>query len=382
MTHVLKVTTWHPYIDEIAGIFVLDQAAALQSAGADVGMIFSRIEGLRSFTLRRMMRGVPGVVHLDHPVPTIGFKTWALPNSLAWTPAVHMAALQRLHDAYLRSRGTPDILHGHVALEGGRVARELSRRTRIPYVITEHSSEILRGELTPQRIELARRIYRDAQHVIAVSDPLATRIRAICPSANVRVIGNLVRDFVFEARRPRRDDDSRLTVVTISSLGPGKRVHQAIQALARLPASLKARLTHVIIGEGRERARLEVVAERAGFPVEFRGNLPHHEAMSVLARADLLLHPSALETFGIVLVEALALGLPVVATRCGGPEGFLGDETGALVPPDDVDALAMATQALLLDIDRWRAKSEQLSAYAAQHFGQTSVARAIMETYT
>ena len=84
---------------------------------------------------------------------------------------------------------------------------------------------------------------------------------------------------------------------------------------------------------------------------------------------------------GAMILVSLALGVPVIATRCGGPEEFLSDRTGALVARDDVEALTSATRHILGDIGRWRRMGDALSEYAASRFSEASVARAIMESY-
>lgn len=381
MTHALHLTAWHPYIDGVSGVFVLEQCAALKAAGLEIGLIFSRIEGLRGLAVRRLLRGLPGLVRLDYPVRTLGFKSWNVPGGAQLAPRFNAWALQNRFKAYVRTYGRPDILHAHVALETGPAARGIATMTGLDYVLTEHSTEILNGCLTPHRRAIARAVYADARSVIAVSPILADRILDICPSANVRVIGNLIRDDVFALRRPNFETDGRIRVATIGALVPHKRVRNVIAALMDFPPPLKERIDYAVIGDGPERGMLEAAVREAGIRATFHGNLPHDHAMALLASMDLLIHASAYETFGVVLAEAMALGLPVVATRCGGPEGIVTDETGALVPVDDVEALGLATRAILQDLDGWRARRAAISQRAHDLYHETSIASAIAETY-
>jgi glycosyltransferase involved in cell wall biosynthesis len=111
----------------------------------------------------------------------------------------------------------------------------------------------------------------------------------------------------------------------------------------------------LVVGEGEERGRLEPVA---GERVRFLGSRPRAEVLEILHDADLVVLSSRWENFPHVLVEALAVGTPVVATRVGGvPEIVEDGVNGLLVPPDDPDALGAAIRRGLAERDRLAAKA-------------------------
>ncbi|MGQ3099494.1 MAG: glycosyltransferase [Sphingopyxis solisilvae] len=381
MTHALHLTTWHPFIDGVSGVFVVEQCAALSAAGVDVGLIFSRIQGLRSMRTGRALRGFPAFTRLDQPVPTLGFKSWNAPGMNAMVPRLNTFMLRNRYAAYVKSKGRPDILHAHVALEAGVAARRIATETGVKYVVTEHSSAILNGKQTEGQRATARSVYHDAHCVIAVSQMLADRILDICPLAKVRVIPNLVRDPVFSLRRALDGRSDRVVIASVGSLTLNKRFDDAILALSRLPEAMKDRIEHRIVGDGPERAKLEALSACARMSTTFYGNLPHIDALQHVADAHLLLHPSSYETFGVVLAEAMALGVPVVATRCGGPETFVTSETGRLVPVGNVEALRDAVQNILSDRNLWTERAEKIAQYAYERFHEARVAAAIAEAY-
>lgn len=381
MTHALHLTTWHPYVDGVSGVFVLEQCAALHAMGGHVGLIFSRIKGLRGITYQSLRRGMPGFVRLNVPVPTFGFKSCNMPGMNRFVPCVNDLMLHNRYKAYERAYGRPDILHAHVGLGAGVAARRIAARIGRDYVVTEHSSEILNGCLAPDRKAAVRMVYAEARSVLAVSAVLAERITDICPFANVTVVGNMVRDSVFRLRHPEPKLGDRFTVVSISSLVPDKRIYQALVALAGLPPELKERVDYHVIGDGPERNRLRELARVGSIKTSFHGNVPHKKAMEMLSGADVLVHPSAFETFGVVLAEAMALGVPVVATRCGGPEDIVTNETGVLVPVDDIDALMSAIEDVLSHLDSWKARGNEIAEYAFARFHETAVCQAIMKAY-
>lgn len=380
MTHVVHITTWHPWIDGQSGNFVLQQCAALQTAGIKVGLIFSRVEGLSALKAKRLIRGFPSFVRTPTPVPTLGFKTWAIPGSGFAIGSIHMAALRSRYERYVAIHGRPDILHGHVALGAGVATRRLAALSGIPYVLTEHSSQILLGSLTPAEVAAASEAYGGAREVIAVSNPLADSIRHLRSDARVSVIPNLVPQTVFARRLPAGDGD-RVVIVTLGHLQQNKRTSLVVEAIRGLPDGLRRRLELHVVGDGPERNALQDAARLAGVETIFHGYLAHAQAMDVLAQADILAHPSAYETFGVVLAEAAALGIPAIATRCGGPESIITPETGLLVDVDDVNQFRAALFTMINELPNWRRSRDMISRSAFDRFHEANVAKAVIETY-
>lgn len=379
--HILHMATWHPVIDGVSGLFILEQCAALRSAGHKISLVCSRIQGLRDFRRTRALSGIPGFFHTDDPVPTFGFKAWHLPGMRPWLAQFQKYMLQKRFADYVRVNGRPDVIHAHCVLEAGPAACEIARRERIPYVVTEHSSEILNGVRAPDRRVLAKNVYAQADAVIAVSDALADSISELAPRVQPIVIGNLVRDSVFQmaARRALRAD--RIVVVAISSLVAAKRIDLAIAAMAALPPALQGKIEFVIIGDGPERARLEALAANQPVQCTFLGSLSHHEAMERLASAQLLVHPSSFETFGVVLAEAAALGVPVVATRSGGPNSIVTDECGILVDVNDVQQLREGIEDIVENLPHWVQKRDNIIQDCRSRFHEVIVVRGILGVY-
>lgn len=151
----------------------------------------------------------------------------------------------------------------------------------------------------------------------------------------------------YRSAAPGRDGGP-LRLVTVGALAPRKGQEYGITALARLcDAGVEARL--VLVGAGPDQALLESLAQRLGIgrQVEFAGE--HLDPRPFLEAADLFVFPSRQEGFSNALIEAMASGLPVVATNVGGNAEALGDAGGLIVPPQDSDALATAILELSAD---------------------------------
>jgi glycosyltransferase involved in cell wall biosynthesis len=239
-----------------------------------------------------------------------------------------------------------DIVHTHM-LQGTLIGQAAARLARIPIrLVTRHyTDEALRGRPVVRRIE--RRAMRRATRVIAVSDAVRDGlVRGGVPEEKVQVILNGIDLSLFDRaalEEPLPWPESwnrRLLIGSVGGLFPEKGHAHLLRAMvAVIRSEPNARL--VIGGDGPERASLEKLAVELGIGrcVAFSGF--RRDVMAVLPHLDLYVQPSLNESFGISILEAMAAGKAVVATKTGGvPEVVVHGETGILAPPRDVSALS------------------------------------------
>jgi glycosyltransferase involved in cell wall biosynthesis len=190
----------------------------------------------------------------------------------------------------------------------------------------------------PVRRRLATFVLGRADRVLVQSDTIrgellrsrqAARPLALRLAGRIRVIPNGV-----EQRRPRETAGGY--VLYVGRLVGLKGVDVLLDAMRRLPG-----VELVLVGDGPERDRLQKLG--AGLPATFVGHVPHDEALRYIENARCLVLPSRTEASSNVILEAMSLGVPVVATRVGGnPDMVRSGENGFLVPPDDAEALGDA----------------------------------------
>jgi glycosyltransferase involved in cell wall biosynthesis len=193
---------------------------------------------------------------------------------------------------------------------------------------------------------------RRAEIVLATSAYSAARVVEDygVPSARVRVVPEPIelarwRRLLETAEALPRD---RPSILCVAHLYPRKDVATLVEAMASLRAAAVLR----VVGDGPGLSRLRRLARRLALAerVEFLGHVPLARLAAEYARASLFCLPSRQEGFGIVFLEAMAAGLPIVAARAAAVEELLGDgESAVLVPPGDEAALAAALDALLGD---------------------------------
>ncbi|WP_435768328.1 glycosyltransferase [Nocardioides sp. SYSU DS0651] len=268
----------------------------------------------------------------------------------------------------------PDVVHAHFWMSGvasveaaGSVARSLGRP--VPVLQTFHALGVVKRRhqgaadtSPPCRIEMERRLLHDTQHVIATCSDEVRELRELgLPAGRASVIpcGVDTRRFLPASGSGSRRRGRRPRLVAVGRLVPRKGFATVIEALAGVP---DAELLVVggppaeLLDTDPEVRRLAEVAASCGVTdrVRFVGALPPEDMPRVLASSDVAVTGAWYEPFGIVPVEAMACGLPVVATDVGGHrDTVVPGTTGELVPPKDPAAMAAALRGLLAD-DRER----------------------------
>jgi len=250
---------------------------------------------------------------------------------------------------------TPELVHAHAygyfpVLAGGLA--ELIRR--MPLVVTAHSDR--GGESVSKRLfdwAVPPLTLRRAHRVIALTAVEAQNLERLgVEPGRIRIIPNGVDLGEFENMPVQRGSDSDITILFVGRCYPRQKgLEYLVKAIQLLPSRHKVHLK--IVGEDwgglqnlRALARSLAVEEQ----VTFTGPLPRCEVIRAYGSADIFVLPSLFEPFGIVLLEAMAAGLPVVASRVGGiPNVVLDATTGLLVPPGDSRALAQALEQLIFD---------------------------------
>jgi glycosyltransferase involved in cell wall biosynthesis len=250
----------------------------------------------------------------------------------------------------------PDIVHAHYASGYGTLAR----LTGWPYVLSVWGSDVytfpLRGRFCHHVVDVN---LRGAVAVCSTSVDMARQVRLVCPELDrIDVIPFGVDADLFCDDR-NHDPRTEVVVGAVKALRPVYAIDVLIKAFAlaqrrmyERDPSVASRLRLRIVGEGAEEASLKRLAQAVALPktVEFVGAVPHARVPEQLNRLDIFANLSRAESFGVAVLEAAAVGLPVIATSVGGlPEVVVDGETGLVVPPDDVEAAAGAIARLACD---------------------------------
>lgn len=344
--------------ESLRGIFERDQALALQRAGHEVivavldarSIRHHRRPGLSVHTGSDRIDGLD-VIRLDVPLG-------AVPPRL--DHVVHAQAARRLHDAVVSQWGRPDVVHAHFARFAAAAARA---GLTGPLAWTEHDSHVRAPDRRLREdIEVAA---GRADAVICVSEDLSRRLDEDF-GVRSRVVPNIVDVDLFD--RPARPHSGSV-VVAVGALIPGKGMVELAHAARRVPG-VELR----IIGAGPQRRELEAMRDPG---IVLLGRQPRERIAEEMAGADVFALASHGETFGVACAEAMAAGLPVLTTTCGGPEGFVDGTSGVLVAPGDVNELTRGLRRILAG--RW--DRDHIREVARSRFSAPVVVAELEETY-
>jgi L-malate glycosyltransferase len=379
--HILLIPSWYATPrNPIRGSFFLDQAVALTHAGHQVGMLVppSRL---------RTLHGLREVGSFWHKSPSdisvtmdAGIKIYRMPW-WGWVGSVNIArrvelALQ-VFERYCEEQGTPDILHGHSILYGGYLATKIGQVHQIPSIITEHHTRYLANQLQWGEAKATTHIMERTNKILAVAPGLAqTMMRFV--NRPVDVVGNVV-DTNFYTPQPDNIPLSPFVFTVVGTLSKRKAQDVLLQAFALTFQQQPVELH--IAGTGVKRRNYQQLAKKLGIAsqVHFHGALSRTAVRDLLQKSHVLVSSSYIETFGVTIIEAMACGKPILATRSGGPEYFVDEKSGVLVPVGDIDALAEGLKRIKENYSAYN--PHEIRQIVVNRFSENAIAQALTTHY-
>lgn len=308
----------------------------------------------------------------EHPL----FKQF--PHSL--TLSAKMVEVARTHHL--------QILHVHYAIPfaaAAIIAAQVAPELGLKVVTTLHGTDITLVGGSPSFKPIVAWSIEKSDAVTAVSNFLREETyRKLGVNKEIRTVYNFIDPEAHVTRSPRcipdKDSERQVTVMHISNFRPVKRVADVVRIFAGIRKAMDARL--VMVGDGPEYGPTMEMVESLGLAkwVRFVGVVD--EVVSLLPAADLLLLPSETESFGLVALEAMASGVPVVASRVGGlPEVVEHGVTGFLAPVGDVEEMTRCSLEILRDCSKGRMFGRQARARAVERFRFDQIVPQYEEVY-
>lgn len=407
---VLFTTRWYPSFDAPGrAIFVADQATALMRSGVTVEVASWEAASLygiyrsagdaaaeqgaagaawcdairtRSSSVAPRSWGAPGVGTVRLPVATSRVTGVRADAGVAAASAAQ-ALLAWVDHPHFRS---PTIVHAHVGLPDGVAAIALAERLGVPLVTTEHESSATERLALPGMREAYLPLLQEGRALLAVSQSLRNRLATALEvdPARIGVVPNVVDVDAFAGGLDTVAREAG-ELLWVGGLKAGKGIDVLLAAFARLQASrpdLRLRLIGRAPSETEE-ARCRALARDLGIAgaVAFEGQASRSEVAAAMARATVFVHPSPMETFGVVAAEALAAGLPVAATPSGGVEEVVGHDGRFGVIADDLGAEALAVAVARVLDDPTRFDAREMRASVTDRYGPSVVAGQLRDRY-
>ena len=371
--------------------WLIETIKRLRGRGIEVEVLAPAYRGLRDqvidgITVHRFRYAPAGLETLTHDQTTPD-RLREKPAYLGLVPGYVMAG--SLAAIRLAKSGRFDILHAFWPLPHGILGLAAQRIAGVPLVSTFFGVELtwLRKQL-PFLAPVVRGIIRKSAAVTVISRYTAAEVERLVPEASVRTIpfGAAVQPVPQE--RAHSGTRQHTQLLFVGRLVERKGVHVLLRALAAVRESAEVRLT--IIGDGPMMASWSQEARELGLgdAVSFRGFVSDEDLAGEYARSDIFVLPAVrdrkgdVEGLGVVLIEALMHGLPVIASDCGGIPDVVTAESGLLVPPGDVDALAQAIMRFVADPGLARRMAEAGAMHVDQRFSWGAITNELTQVYT
>lgn len=291
------------------------------------------------------MRGRVKVIYARYPhIPGYRLINWTI-------KACVQSVIHRIHQ---ESDRTFNLVHAHSVFPVGLAAPQIADYLKIPFLVTLHIEDSPQLYASDQGRSLYQQMFRDASAVVAVGSPLERFAKRLMPSdaaTPVTIIPNGVDlDEIDQIASMIPPHNTWGHIISVANLWKLKGIDYNLCALAELDRRGIKEWQYTIVGDGPERKSLELLARELGIAerVQFTGALPHNEAIRAVAQADIFSLPSWSESFGVVYLEAMACGKPVIGCWGQGAQDLVQHEhTGLLVEPRNIHSLADALARLL-----------------------------------
>lgn len=372
---LIPITYPNPY-NRQTHVFFEEQALALSDAGISVGVLAVVPVSLKQiWTSKKLKFGLNEEKKND--VRVFQFLFPAIPKLHRANAWLHTKLGKSLFKKYRTKYGSPDIVHVHVSFAGS-VAIWINRTFNIPYIVTEHYTAFTEGDMPAWKAEAAKQVFMHSRRNIAVSHQFKSRLENDF-QIKFSYIPNIVNTEFFVPHSNQAKHHPVRKFLNIGNLYLQKNQEMLIKAFSRAFKS-RAEYKLVIAGSGCEEARLKKFVSNLGMQnqISFFGQANRIQVVTLMQESDCFVLSSRYETFGVVVIEAMSCGVPVIATRSGGPETIIiEDELGILC---DIDETQLANA--LIDASKRSYDSEHIRKYAVDKFSSDRIAHQLKRLYT
>jgi glycosyltransferase involved in cell wall biosynthesis len=352
--------------------FFRDQALALKNKGLQLGVLCPLPVSLKSIW-RNKLFSFKEESYSDEGISTFISPFLSIPKTPNRARRIRLEKGKELFKKYIESNGKPDIIHVHSFL-AGELALWIKNEYKIAYVITEHSSAFERKLLTDSDLKLALKVFENSHTNIAVSQSLSNAIKCYFKELDFQIIPNIVDTDFFNLIVKKQKDDFQF--INIAHLNKNKNQLHLIKSFTKV---FKGNQFYklLIVGQGPEKNNLQnwIDSNTMNSQIRLYGSASRKEVRDLLHQSDCFVLSSKIETFGVVLIEAMSCGLPVLSTKCGGPESIVtNDDIGVLCSQEELSDI-------MKEISTKTFSGDTIRKYVIDRFSKFSLTQQLKTIY-
>ncbi|WP_321993089.1 glycosyltransferase [Clostridium butyricum] len=338
--HIMVIPSWYASSrNKVHGSFFKEQFKALSNAGIKVTVAYNEIWPITMLGRIKENRGIE--FSIEDNLKTYRYKDF---NYLPKNPLMFRSFNKRMDKLYkeiVEKEGKIDIIHAHSALWGGISAQYISNKYNIPLVLTEHSSLKYARYVKESYKKYIYKAYDKADALIAVGNGLKNEMKNYTNN-DIKVIHNMVdlKKFNIDIKSSEKNNsEDTFNMFSCAFLEEGKGMENLIEAFYLAFKNKDAILR--IGGDGSLREKLEGMIKELGMEnqIFLLGALSREDVAKEMKNCKCFALASEHETFGVVYIEALACGKPVIGTYNGGADDIIKDYNGIIIEKKDVEKL-------------------------------------------
>lgn len=371
--NILMIPSWYPNKkDPLWGNYFIKQAEALNEY-ANVSMLHINRVGLKEINNLNKEKNTDGYndklySFKFYKKTILNFKSLSIDYSFKKYAKSAYEAYKKL----VIFTGKPDIILVESILPGAMAAKYISNKENIPYIIHEHSENIM---INPIYNKYVKDIIVDANNYMAVNNNMMNIIKKY--RKDCYLVPNFIDTEKFNVKPNKSKNE--FILINISNFYKVKALEVLFGALDIVVNKNKIKNVKLkIIGTGEYKDYYESIANSLNLKsnIEFLGYVDNSEIPNILANSNVLCVSSTFETFCIPIVEALASGIPVITTNCNGPLEIVNKDNGIIVQIGDIEEYAKAIMYMKDNYDKY--DSKKLKEYVQNKYDKKQVCKKII----
>lgn len=375
---VLLLPSWYPNDKQpLNGIFFKEQAEALHKEGVEVIVLSINIEDIRKINFKEKHNNLE--ISNENGIKVYRYNTYNyFPKMQELYLKYYVKILKKLMKKISENEGIIDLVHIHSALDMG-IAYSIAN-INLPYVITEHSTKYSRGLINKTQNKYLGNVFKNAERVLVVGNGLKKEVSKYIDMGQIYIVPNLVKMPKISIDNIEKNNSRKFRFFSLGFLTYKKGMDLLIEAFNLGKDNFK-NVELLIGGSGEEMNRLKVLIDKYNLSnkVYLLGGLNREEVAKNMQECDCFILASRFETFGIVYIEAMNYGKPVIASITGGPDTFLNEKCGILVENENVEEIKNAMIKMISNYSKY--DKGYISKFCEDNFSEKIIANKVISIY-
>ena len=373
---ILVIPSWYPNEkDKLWGNYFIKQSEALNEY-ADVSMLYINRIGLKELKKYKKEKLTDGY---DKNLYKFNFYKKTIINykavSIDYSFKRYEKAAYKAYKKYIEIIGKPDIILVESTLPAGLAAKYIKEKENIPYVVHEHSLDVLNNPIYKKYVN---EILKNADDYMAVNNDIANSIKKV--RKDCHIVPNFIDCNKFDVERIKTNKDFNL--ISICNFYKVKALEVLLKALNIVVNEKNNKDVKLkIVGTGDYKDYYQSVCNSLNLNenVEFVGYVENAKIPNILANSDVLCISSTVETFCIPIVEAFSSGIPVITTDCTGPLEIVDKTNSIVVPKNNIEEYSNAILKMKKEYKKYNSK--EIKKYAFDRYDKSVICKKIINIF-